>query len=571
MASNTTAIGAVEELRRVHMAYAISNWEKAFYYKNPFPVPKGRYPYVPIKTVYGVFNTALNAVWHTVAPKICGILKSRGVRYSALKTARFLTRGEDEDDRLGPIVIWIATHPGTTTAEKAHGVSPDILNLLEVNGVKGAVVEWYEGAWEKLSGPPLLRVTTDADPTHYFRRFLTTALGMPIAAKEREDDGAQGSVAITAVFLRRTWQLLTPKTLALGLPHLFMFSWNNIIFFHENINKRGEPSANVFAVSNCHVLRKNTAVTYEFKGPGAPPQYVRLSGSRRFQRAITEIRAWIGGSGTEADVLAREIVDLVLKLESEEDPDAMEDARKAVVLKRTKLANVKEEIVALEAFYWELNARWSDIERRNIGHVDWAPEISVDVEGDCYTKDIGTFGVYEARFKPHFKGNVVDLGVKYSPWTLTDKFYPDSNTRTVFQFPLNRQLRISGCVTPELLANPDCFDSSGEPCLIVMKDGNATDLTVGRYAGLEAYLCDELGVESRELAVYNYDKESGSFSAKGDSGSLIFDGMGKMVGILHSGMPKGISSHVTFATPAWWVLEQLKHHYPHADFYRKVF
>jgi hypothetical protein len=49
-----------------------------------------------------------------------------------------------------------------------------------------------------------------------------------------------------------------------------------------------------------------------------------------------------------------------------------------------------------------------------------------------------------------------------------------------------------------------------------MKDGNTTDLTVGRYAGLEAYLSDDLGVESIELAIYNYDKQSGPFSDKGD-------------------------------------------------------
>ncbi len=127
-------------------------------------------------------------------------------------------------------------------------------------------------------------------------------------------------------------------------------------------------------------------------------------------------------------------------------------------------------------------------------------------------------------------------------------FYPQSGGRTTFKWPTNRQLRINGCVTRELLAVPDCFDSNGEPCLIVMKDGNTTDLTVGRYAGLEAYLCDDLGVESIELAIYNYDKQSGPFSAKGDSGSLIFDGEGHMVGILHSGMPKGGSNHVTYAT-----------------------
>jgi len=141
----------------------------------------------------------------------------------------------------------------------------------------------------------------------------------------------------------------------------------------------------------------------------------------------------------------------------------------------------------------------------------------------------------------------------------------------VFRFPSDRQLRIQGCVPPELLASPDCYDGNGNPCLIVLKDGNTTDLTVGRYAGLEAYTCDEFGIESIELAIYNYDKQSGPFSAKGDSGSLIFAGDGSMVGVLHSGMPKGASSHVTYATPAWWVVEQIKLRYPHADFNRTTF
>ena len=163
----------------------------------------------------------------------------------------------------------------------------------------------------------------------------------------------------------------------------------------------------------------------------------------------------------------------------------------------------------------------------------------------------------------------IRLGAKYTPGELTHKFHPLDNTytrRTSFKFPLDGQLRVKGIVTRELLANPDCFESNDEPCLIVLKDGSTSDLTLGRYAGLEAYLADDLGQESIELAIYNYDKQSGDFSAKGDSGSLIVDGMGNMVGLLHSGMPR--SSHVTFATPAWWIVQKIKDQYPHADFYR---
>lgn len=105
-----------------------------------------------------------------------------------------------------------------------------------------------------------------------------------------------------------------------------------------------------------------------------------------------------------------QIADLELQLASD-NPDKVEAAKAGVRSKQTKLTGVKEDIVILEAFYNELNAQWSDIGRRNIGHVDWAPKISVDdVEGNHYTMDVGTFELDKVKFKPNFKGNVIDLG-----------------------------------------------------------------------------------------------------------------------------------------------------------------
>ena len=147
--------------------YALSDWERTTYYngispdppellyrsdllENPFPKPKGRHPHLPSKTVHGVFNTPLNAVWGAVAPQICELLEARKIRYSAINTARFVTHGEDGKNTLGPVVIWISTHPTTTTAENAHDASLDILALLKASGVEGVVVEWYEGVVEKL-------------------------------------------------------------------------------------------------------------------------------------------------------------------------------------------------------------------------------------------------------------------------------------------------------------------------------------------------------------------------------------------------------------------------------------
>ena len=109
---------------------------------------------------------------------------------------------------------------------------------------------------------------------------------------------------------------------------------------------------------------------------------------------------------------------------------------------------------------------------------------------------------------------------------------------------------------------------------MVGKDGNTTDLTVGRYAGLVSFTQNEVGIESVELGIYNSgDKTAEVFSAKGDSGSLVWhimNGKARIVGQLHSGHNRGgsTSNHVTYCTPGWYLLGQIKKRFKYADFYR---
>ena len=158
-------------------------------------------------------------------------------------------------------------------------------------------------------------------------------------------------------------------------------------------------------------------------------------------------------------------------------------------------------------------------------------------------------------------------GTKYSPQELMAMFGP-----TTFKYPEHRKLRIEGCLTEHELANPIELDSEGERCLMVGKDGNTTDLTVGRYAGMTTFVRHN-GVVSRELAIYNAGlKTADVFSAKGDSGALVWHVVGdkaRIVGQLHSGENKGgsTSNHVTYCTPGWYLLRQIKNKYKHADLY----
>ncbi|KAF9219645.1 hypothetical protein BS17DRAFT_798040 [Gyrodon lividus] len=480
--------------------HLISKFEKVYYWhgisvdppellycldlkSNLFPVhpPGTRWSEGPIKTTEGVFGMLLNVVWHIIAPMIIALFKKCGIKHSALKTAHFSTRDEDGKKTLSLIVVWIATHPHTTSTENAHEASPNILHILEKHKVKGAVVEWYEGSMEKLS----------------VRRPFTAVLGMPIAIKEREEADAQGSVSF---------------------------------FFHEERHKNGEPSARVLAISNKHVLRKDTTVDYQFMGSGTPCQYC----------STNETRALVTKNVAEAVWLAEEITRLEAKPKSKNEEQAEED-EDALEIKKGQLNKVNRNNIKLQA-------------------------ISIDVDDCHYTRDIGMVELNSQKFKDNFQGNIIDLGNKFTSHKLNTIFWPNNSDPSRIKFPSNGLLRIQGVVKRKLLATPDCFDKNRDPLYIIGKDGNTTNFMVGCYSGLEVYLCDEFGKESIEVAVYNYNKMSGNFSTKGNLGSLIFTGNGHMLTILHSGMPKGSSSHVTYGTPAWWAVEQLQGHYPHADF-----
>jgi hypothetical protein len=133
-----------------------------------------------------------------------------------------------------------------------------------------------------------------------------------------------------------------------------------------------------------------------------------------------------------------------------------------------------------------------------------------------------------------------------------------------------------GCATKEDLTNPTEFDSEGDRCFIVGKDGNTTDLTVGLYAGLVSFTLNDAGIVSIELGIYNSGlKNAEVFSAKGDSGSLVWhtkDRKAYIVGQIHSGGNKGgsTSNHVTYCTPGWYLLAQIKKRFKHANFYPTV-
>ncbi|KDQ14763.1 hypothetical protein BOTBODRAFT_55258 [Botryobasidium botryosum FD-172 SS1] len=511
------------DARTVVAPDVISEYEKTFYYHGisgnppqahvafrsrvqplPYP-PVGTHFYkIPEKTPQGVFNTPLNDVWDsTVAPQILESMKARGLKYSALKTARFSIVEDGKKERLGPIVIWIAVRPNTTNAGAVRDATPAILDVLTRAQITGVVVEWYEGSVVRLDGPPLMR-----------------AERIPIA---RQSDDAQG----TLTFL-----------------------------FKEVKTKSGEPSDRILALTNKHVASPDTTTDYELDE--ADPQHILICSDRRFTRAITEIQNAVTTGLRDAARLAGELKDT-----PKDDTSALRRTRNALEYKHEDNAN-------LQALFDEVDANWKDTNGRRFGVVDWAPRISVRVDNRHYTRDIATFAVDNEKLGS-FERNIVDLGNQYTAGQLEDLFWPLAAVREGRTVPANLQLPIRRALPRRLVINPDTEDRNGGPLYIVAKYGNTTKLTLGRYSGMDAYTCTDLGQESREVVVYNYGKNSSDFSDHGDSGSLIFTGDGDALAILHSGMPRGLHNHVTYGTPIWWVIKLILEKYPSAKFYGIVY
>ncbi|KAF8884628.1 hypothetical protein BD779DRAFT_1536166 [Infundibulicybe gibba] len=477
----------------------------------PFPKPEGRFGYIPVKSAYGVFDTPLNNVWDAVGPQIKDLIKSRGVNWSSIDPARFFTHSPEEDQgttkdgTLGPVVIWVGVIPGSTSADTAHE-----------SGVRDAVLEWREAVPARLAGPPLLPHVGNYNATHHVRRFLTPLLGIPLATEGMEEEG------------------------------------NLTLWFHENQDEDGNPSDKVYGVSSCHVLRRDTTVEYECKD-GAHEDHVRVCGVRRFQRGLDKIKTAI--------LCALDIDEL----RAEERQD-----QRAICASQRGLDEANRAVASLKALCEEVTKSWSNITDRNIGHVEYAAPITVDVEGGTwYTADWAAFLATgpkvrgDSRAIQPYSGSIERFIIEFSAL-----FRSLGDDRSTCKFPVHGKLRIVGCVTEEELANPEEFDTEGRRRYVVGKDGNTTDLTVGRYAGLVSFVRNRVGIESVELGIYNSGlKRVEAFSAKGDSGSLVWhlekNGSARIVGQLHSGSNRGgtTRNHISYLTPGW---------FKHADFYRSA-
>lgn len=140
-----------------------------------------------------------------------------------------------------------------------------------------------------------------------------------------------------------------------------------------------------------------------------------------------------------------------------------------------------------------------------------------------------------------------------------------------YAYPEDGLLQAQGIIQPEEIHCPTHLDENQEECLLVVKHGLSTGTTIGRVSGMESFTrrfnADGIKETSMEIAVLPYGNTDGPFSAPGDSGSIVLDRRGRILGMLNGGAGSTDRTDITYVTPYWYLEAEIKKYFPESFLY----
>ncbi|CCA68571.1 hypothetical protein PIIN_02434 [Serendipita indica DSM 11827] len=163
----------------------------------------------------------------------------------------------------------------------------------------------------------------------------------------------------------------------------------------------------------------------------------------------------------------------------------------------------------------------------------------------------------------NYLGNTINLSTNCTRDEFLDKVKLNPGNHLPFRFPRGSLFKLEGQVPEHDVHNLPMLDNKGEPCLVVFKNGAKTGITVGKANDVASYTRvyhQNLYQESRKWAIITTNKNSGSFSCKGDSGSCVADVYGRVGGILTCGTTSIFNDKcdVTYVTPISFIMKTLR-------------
>ncbi|KAH9172465.1 hypothetical protein EDB89DRAFT_2242911 [Lactarius sanguifluus] len=475
-----------------------------------WPVPKGPQARRVPREPRPICNHPIQAVWHTVGVQVYKFLDSIEVKWSTIDPVRFAEKGGEA----GPLYLWVGVDPRSLSLKGAKAAAVGCKRILADAQFPNVEIAFRESIFARSIGPQLLDHTFSIDPTADLRSPFTPALGVQIAP--------------------------------LATPH---FEGTGALYLRES-----SQSKRVFLLTARHVplpLSAHLNKFYAYEDTSQPRHEVLILGSKAYQDALEAMTGKIERELILADYYKMELAALGEAVEGE---NTMVARTRQVF--EGKLTEAEMTITAVDEFHDKITNHWSTSVP--------APRDSqrIGLLIDLYLDKIDWDG---------FKGNVIYLGNKISTDDFVLKMHPHPEGRSSFKFPKGGLLQVKGVVKENEIRQPTQLDANGEECLLVIKNGKSTGVTIGRGTGMESFIreYDEHGNKSTsmEVAIYSYSHKDGAFSASGDSGSIVVDGLGRIVGLLTGGTGAIDFTDVTYLTPYFWLEERIKQAFPDSYLY----
>ncbi|EIW75088.1 hypothetical protein CONPUDRAFT_66084, partial [Coniophora puteana RWD-64-598 SS2] len=491
--------------------------------KEQWPPPRGPEAQRRLKELCEVFNHPIAKVWnHDLGWNCRNVVRFKKVEVDEAP------EDEEEDEAkkpaLGPVTIWIGVFPESTSATAAHNAAQVVLALLHKDyRITDVDIDFRESFYTREVIPQLLEPVGDLDPLVDVVSPLTPALGVRISTKARPE--AQGTMALYLA--------------------------------------EGGSSDKLLGLSRRHVLIGSKEANIDYvRHPSRPVRDVLLLGRRAFTNLVDSIKLRIGLHGITVKRWRKQIEEFKEREKGTNAADAQK-VKAARIETQAELDKAEKAMEALGVLLNQVSKDWNKLDKRILGHIFYSPAITLGVGEHRFTEDWGIFQVDPAKLSDGFQGNKIDLGTKMKPEEFTLKCFPRGDANWGFEYPVDRLLPLVGIITNELMRNPDMWDSDGEPCLLVVKNGNATGTTLGRANGVFSIVRDyfnDMSVHqtAMEWGIMNYDSKSEVFSEPGDSGSAVADICGRLGGMISGGAGKANSPDMTYATTFWWLLPRIR-------------
>ncbi|KAI1791811.1 hypothetical protein LXA43DRAFT_1136373, partial [Ganoderma leucocontextum] len=484
-----------------------------------------------LRPVYEHHKLGEDDLWATIRSNVIKLLDQRNIQHSSVDLVRFSWVEENEDVApygtvvTTPITIWVGVLPDTLTGEVAFHSSNDILDLLNEHGISDIDVAYRESVARGFSGPGLFAPVSDLDPLKAVIDPVTTALSLPIAGlKTLQSQGTMG----------------------------FYF----------------RASKDLYAVTARHVLFPEDEGNNPYSYVAGPKKEVVLMGTKAFTDFLISIQGHTRTLNNTVGVLNKRVTALTVRSEGG-GPNAEQSARELVETQH-ELSKIQTAIEELQKFFLKVKKQWTKPKDRVIGHVVWAPPISVSAAPHSYTKDVCVIKLDKKKFRKNFRRNVLDLGPEIDAGKFIGLMYPRIDAPSDFDYPADRLLELRGILSAKEIRIPNNKDHKGDPMRYVIKRSLTSLTTIGCLTGFESHVRRYFVLGSRdsvEAAVYPYGNDSGPFSRGGDSGSIIVDALGKFVALLTGATGPTDSPDITFGSPMYWLWEVIKAEFPGANLY----